>query len=157
MASGKLAWTSIPKRQLKLPQLTTTIPISLPTSFCIHFFLYISTCISHTPIWDQTLHVKYKIPLHCSRTFPNSFLTHRFTESFSSAYNYATIFFHPKKNHSLVSTSPTEYFLCSSLQKKRKTRSKLRHHKIGKLFKLRTYQRLKSIRRKKISCTVGWV
>lgn len=113
----KLAWTSIPKRQWELLQLTITIPISPPTSFCIHFFLYIPTCIIHAPTWNQTLHLKCKIPLCCSRKFPNSSLTHQFMESFSSAYNYATIFFHPKKNHSLVSTSLTEYFLCSSAEK----------------------------------------
>lgn len=88
----KLAWTSIPKRQLELPQPTTTNCIFLPTNFCIHFLLSIYTCIICVPIWNQTFHLKHQIPLCCSKKFSNSFLTHQFTESFSSAYNYAAIF-----------------------------------------------------------------
>lgn len=88
----KLALTSIPNRQLELPQPTTTNCIFLPTGFCIHFFLYIYACIICAPIWNQTFHLKHQIPLYCSKKFSNYFLTHQFTESLSSAYNYATIF-----------------------------------------------------------------
>lgn len=76
------------------------VSISLPARFCIHFFLYIPTCIIHAPIWIQTLHLKHQISLYCSRKFPNSFLTYQFSESFWSAYNDA-FFFHLKKTNFL--------------------------------------------------------